>query len=66
VETLEGYSAHADRSELRDWARHLAGPIHRAFVVHGEPDAAETMATMLRHEGVGEVIVPKQGESFEL
>jgi metallo-beta-lactamase family protein len=66
VATLEGYSAHADRNELRDWVRRIGGPINRAFVVHGEPDAAEAMATVLRHEGVGEVVVPKHGESFEL
>ncbi|MCZ6756394.1 MAG: MBL fold metallo-hydrolase [Gemmatimonadetes bacterium] len=66
VETLEGYSAHADRDELRYWVRQLGGPIQRAFVVHGEPDAAEAMATILDQEGVGEVVVPKHGESFEL
>jgi metallo-beta-lactamase family protein len=66
VETLEGYSAHADRDELRQWVRQLDGPIHRAFVVHGETDAAEAMATILDQEGVAEVVVPKHGESFEL
>jgi len=66
VVTLEGYSAHADRNELREWVRRLGGPINRAFVVHGEPDAAQAMATMLRHDGVGEVVVPKHGESFDL
>lgn len=66
VETLEGYSAHADRGELRHWVRQLGGPIQRAFVVHGEPDAAEAMAKMLHDEGVGEVVVPRHGESFEL
>ena len=66
VATLEGYSAHADRNELRDWVRRMGGPINRAFVVHGEPAATEAMATLLRHEGVGEVVVPKHGESFEL
>ena len=37
VETIGGYSAHADRTELRAWVRRLGGPIRRAFVVHGEP-----------------------------
>jgi metallo-beta-lactamase family protein len=66
VETLEGYSAHADRDELRQWVRQLGGPIQRAFVVHGEPSAAEAMATILHDEGVGEVVVPKHGESYGL
>jgi metallo-beta-lactamase family protein len=66
VESISGYSAHADRDELRSWVRRLGGPIRRAFVVHGEPPALEAMATILREEGVRDVQVPKHGESFDL
>jgi metallo-beta-lactamase family protein len=66
VESIDGYSAHADSQELRAWVRRLGGPIRRAFVVHGEPPALEAMAAMLRQEGVREVIIPKHGESFDL
>jgi metallo-beta-lactamase family protein len=66
VETIGGYSAHADRSELLAWVRRLGGPIRRAFVVHGEPGPLETMAKMLREAGVRDVRVPKHGESFDL
>jgi metallo-beta-lactamase family protein len=66
VESITGYSAHADRDELRSWVRRLGGPVRRAFVVHGEPPALESMSTILREEGVRDVRVPKHGESFEL
>jgi metallo-beta-lactamase family protein len=66
VETVAGYSAHADREELRTWVREVGGPIKRAFVVHGEDTALTAMAELLREEGVGEVIIPKLNESFEL
>jgi metallo-beta-lactamase family protein len=66
VETITGYSAHADRDELRAWVRRLGGPVRRAFVVHGEPPALEAMATILQEEGVANVHIPKHGESFEL
>jgi metallo-beta-lactamase family protein len=66
VETISGYSAHADRNELRAWIRRLGGPIRRAFVVHGEAQALGAMATILREEGVREVILPKHGEAFDL
>jgi metallo-beta-lactamase family protein len=66
VETIGGYSAHADRNELRAWLRGLGGPIRRAFAVHGEPPALGAMATILREEGVREVILPKHGEAFDL
>ena len=66
VETIGGYSAHADRDELRAWVRRMGGPVKQAFVVHGEPDAAEAMRQLLVEEGIPRVTVPKQGESFVL
>jgi metallo-beta-lactamase family protein len=66
VVTIGGYSAHADRSELRAWVRRLGGPIRRAFAVHGEDSALEAMAGILREEGVREVVVPRHGQSFDL
>jgi metallo-beta-lactamase family protein len=66
VQTIDGYSAHADSEELRAWVRRLGGPVRRAFVVHGEPGPLEAMAAILREEGVPDVRVPKHGESFEL
>lgn len=66
VETISGYSAHADRDELRAWVRALGGPITRAFVVHGEAPALRAMADLLREEGVKEVHVPEQGDVYEL
>jgi metallo-beta-lactamase family protein len=66
VETISGYSAHADRGELLAWVRRLGGPIRRAFVVHGEPGALETMAATLREAGVRDVHVPTHGETFDL
>ncbi len=66
VASLSGYSAHADRTELRRWVRQLGGPIRRAFVVHGEPAAANAMASILKEEGVAETVVPQMGDSFDL
>lgn len=66
VETIDGYSAHADRNELRSWIRRLGGPVRRAFAVHGEEPALAAMATLLREEGVREVHAPALGDSFEI
>jgi metallo-beta-lactamase family protein len=66
VETIGGYSAHADRTELRAWVRRLGGPIRRAFVVHGEAPGLAAMAAILRAEGVREVIQPAHGQAFDL
>jgi metallo-beta-lactamase family protein len=66
VETLGGYSAHADKNELRAWVRKLGGPVHRAFVVHGEPAAATAMAEILHQEGISQVVIPTLGQGFDL
>ncbi|MGH7584542.1 MAG: MBL fold metallo-hydrolase RNA specificity domain-containing protein, partial [Gemmatimonadales bacterium] len=66
VATIDGYSAHAGRDELRRWVRELGGPIQRGFCVHGEPDSLQAMAKILTEEGVREVHVPKLGERFEI
>jgi metallo-beta-lactamase family protein len=66
VETIGGYSAHADRHELRAWIRAIGGPIRRAFVVHGEADAARALAAVLREEGAGAVDIPQLGQTFDL
>jgi metallo-beta-lactamase family protein len=66
VESITGYSAHADRNELRAWVKMLGGPIRRAFVVHGESGPAAAMAQILKEEGVGEVVIPQMGQSFDL
>jgi len=66
VETIGGYSAHADRNELREWVRKIGGPVKRAFVVHGETPAREAMAKILKEEGVKDVVLPALGQGFDL
>jgi metallo-beta-lactamase family protein len=66
VLTLEGFSGHGDREDLRGWLRSLGGPVHRAFVVHGDDEARAAMGTLLTAEGVKEVIVPGPGQRFRL
>lgn len=66
IETIGGYSAHADRTELRTWVRKIGGPVRRAFVVHGENPAREAMGRILTEEGVTEVVLPNLGQGFDL
>jgi predicted metal-dependent RNase len=64
IETMTAYSGFADGEEMRGWIRSLGGPVKRAFVVQGDDLAVAMMVTILREEGVRDVIVPRQGESF--
>lgn len=64
IASIPAYSAHADGEELRSWLRAVGAPIGRAFVVHGDDLSVAMMVTILREEGVHDVIVPREGESF--
>lgn len=64
VESMTAYSGFADGEEMRAWVRALGGPVKRAFVVRGDDLAVAMMVTILREEGVRDVIVPRIGESF--
>lgn len=66
VTAIEGYSAHADQAELLAWARPLdRNRLQHVFLVHGEPNAATTLADKLRSERVQNINVPARGESVE-
>jgi len=64
VETINGYSAHADRRGLLGWAGPIARGLRHAFVVHGDPEPAAALAEGLRDAGVRSVAVPGQGDVF--
>ncbi|MCJ7737110.1 MAG: MBL fold metallo-hydrolase, partial [Anaerolineae bacterium] len=66
VEAINGYSAHADRQALLDWAAPIAGGLHQVLVVHGDPEASESLADGLRSLGVDKVTVPAFGDSFDI
>lgn len=66
VERIDGYSAHADQSELLEWAGHFdKARLQKTFLVHGEKEAAFTLAGKLTEQGHRSVEVPVLGQSFE-
>ncbi len=66
VADLKMLSAHADADELIRWARGFTAAPRETFVVHGEPQAADTLRVRLGHEFGWEATVPLQGQVFEL
>ena len=50
VETIDGLSAHADRTELLRWMRGFRRPPARIYIVHGEPEGSEALAAAIRSE----------------
>jgi metallo-beta-lactamase family protein len=59
---MNGLSAHADRPGLEAFIRAHARTLKNAFVVHGEPDAAESLATWIRETTMARTLVPGLGQ----
>jgi metallo-beta-lactamase family protein len=68
IESIDGYSAHADRGELLRYLQTMAseGHVKRAFCVHGDLEACEAMAQGIRELGVPDVLVPQWKQEVEL
>lgn len=70
VKVLNGFSGHADASELRDYAFRVqarsAGRLKKVFLVHGEIEPAEALAEYLRNSLELEVEIPERGQVFEV
>jgi len=62
IYTINGFSAHADQSELLAWHRRTGSPA-RTFLVHGEEDVMEMFAGLLQDT---EVELPVFGQRFDL
>ncbi len=67
VELITGYSAHADYEELTEYVRGMElGRLKHIYLVHGEEDAAQSLAEKLRPLGGFVVSVPAAGEKAAL
>ena len=66
VSALEGFSSHADADELLAWMRQLPSAPQQTFVVHGKPDAADTLRLRIQDELGWPVRVPPLGETVAL
>lgn len=65
IETIEGYSAHADQAGLLQWADALPQQrLQSCFLVHGEPEPMGVLAEKLRAAGLTNVIMPVRGQRF--
>lgn len=66
IETISGYSAHADKEALFEFVRAHSDTLKKAFLVHGEPKASLALAQKIRDYLGIETFAPKYGESVEI
>lgn len=64
VVRLSSMSAHADADQLLDWMR--GAQVSRAYVVHGEPNAADVLRGRIERELHVPARVPEHGETIDL
>ena len=66
AETLNGFSAHADREDFMRLLGPMAPKLKGAFVVHGENSQLDAMKQLLQDAGCNNVEAPKPGDRFDL
>lgn len=64
VVVMNGFSAHADKNNLEEYARGAVGA-RRVFLIHGEPEQQAPLLELLRHDGIA-ADNPKLGDSAVL
>ncbi|MDO6439474.1 MBL fold metallo-hydrolase [Cyclobacterium sp. 1_MG-2023] len=63
---IDGLSAHADQTELVDWCDNFISKPKFTFLIHGEPEAREELAGILKDKLNWNTISPLYMESFLL
>lgn len=65
---LDGLSAHADQSDLVEFARRTAqkGHLRRVCLVHGEEEPKKTLSAALQEAGIRKVTLSEKGGRVEL
>jgi len=63
---LDGFSAHADQTEILGWVSKLTPAPRTIYLVHGEPGPAEALAARLREVVGAAVHIPAAGEEHAL
>lgn len=62
----DGFSVHADATELLAWLQELPTAPETVYIVHGEPESSRSMAAMVRAETGWCVVVARLGEKVRI
>lgn len=65
VKVVDAFSAHADKSDLLDYATKVKG-IKQTFLVHGEDKQINAFKSALEENGMKNITIPSNGESFTI
>ena len=63
IKTIDGFSAHADQTEILRWLGNFKQPPQKTYVIHGEANASSTVASILRDKHGWEVEIPRHEQT---
>lgn len=66
AQMIDGFSAHADKEQLKAFTAEARENLERVFTVHGEPDAVFNLAQEIQDQLGIEAHAPEYGEKVEL
>jgi metallo-beta-lactamase family protein len=66
VDSIGELSGHADQRELLEWMAPVAPTLKQVFLVHGEPDAQQTLKLEIEKRYKLNVVCPKRGDRYEV
>jgi len=64
IESVEGFSGHADQAGLLEWLKGFKEAPKKVFVVHGEPDAREDFSKKIEEELGFSTVVPQMNSEY--
>ncbi|SHJ56511.1 metallo-beta-lactamase family protein [Dethiosulfatibacter aminovorans DSM 17477] len=64
IESVEGFSGHADQEGLLEWLKGFKEAPKKVFVVHGEPDARDEFSRKIEEELGFSTVVPKMNSEY--
>lgn len=66
VVTINGFSGHADRRLLHEYATSMRGRLKSVFLVHGEATPAQALTESLQAAGLRDVFYPERHQAVEI
>jgi metallo-beta-lactamase family protein len=66
IENIDAFSAHADYNVMLAWLMGFNRPPETTFIVHGELEAAESLAQKIRDLLGWDIVIPEMGDKVEL
>ncbi|HOV25401.1 MAG TPA: MBL fold metallo-hydrolase [Pseudobacteroides sp.] len=64
IETIDGFSGHADRDALLAWISRFNRKPKKVFIVHGEEDVMKSFSELIETKLGIETVMPDKGQSY--